>query len=77
MKNKFLPAIFILLAVTAKAQTNSKITEKQKSDAAKADVFITNSKQKITDSFTTAPKDSTVAVKKLKKPCSKRKKKSS
>jgi len=80
MKNKILLAILLLLSVTlVKAQNNDhKMTETQRADAAKADVFISNSGKKITDSFTIAKKDSAAATKKSKKhSCTKRNKKSS
>jgi hypothetical protein len=81
MKNKsLLIMLFILSAsvVTAQNDTSSKMSNTQKAQAAKADVYIINSKKKITDSFTTAFKDTSAATKKSKKrTCLKRNKKSS
>jgi len=79
MKYKILPALLCMLfATVARAQTNDhKMTEKQKSDAAKADVFISNSGKKVTDSFTIAEKDSAAVIKKSKKHTCKKNKKSS
>ena len=72
--------LFVLSASVVMAQndTTHKISDTQKVQAAKADVYIVNSKKKITDSFTTAFKDTTVVTKKLKqRSCLKRNKKSS
>ena len=81
MKNKILFAMLLTLAGTvAKAQNNDhKMSDTQKEQAAKADVFIINSKKKVIDSFTIAGKDSVTIVKKSKNRscCSKRNKKSS
>ena len=79
MKYKILPAMLLLLSATvAKAQNNAHtLTETQKADAAKADVFINNSEKKMTDSFTVSKKDSTAVIKKSKKRSCKKNKKSS
>ena len=80
MKNKSLLIIlFILSASIAMAQNATRtMSDTQKAQAAKADVYIINSKKKITDSFTTTFKDTAIATKKLKKhSCLKRNKKSS
>lgn len=72
--------LFVLSASVAMAQNDSmhKLTDTQKIQAAKADVYIINSKKKIKDSITTTVKDTAVAEKKLKKrSCVKRNKKSS
>lgn len=72
--------LFVLSASVAMAQNDSmhKLTDTQKIQAAKADVYIINSKKKIKDRITTIVKDTTVATKKLKKrSCVKRNKKSS
>ena len=46
--------LFILSATVAMAQNDKhKMTDTQKAQAAKADVFIVNSKKKIKDSLTT------------------------
>lgn len=81
MRNKsLLIMLFVLSASVAMAQNDSmhKMTDTQKIQAAKADVYIINSKKKIKDSITTTFKDTTVVTKKLKKrSCVKRNKKSS
>jgi hypothetical protein len=80
MRNKsLLIMLFTLFASVVMAQNDThKMSDTQKAQAAKADVYIINSKKKITDSFTTTLKDTTTATKKLKKPsCLKRNKKSS
>ena len=72
--------LFVLPAsvVLAQNDTTHKMSDTQKAQAAKADVYIINSKKKITDSFTTTFKDTTAVTKKLKKKsCLKRNKKSS
>lgn len=81
MKNKILLTMLLSLAAAlTKAQNNDqKMSDTQKEQAAKADVFIVNSKKKIIDSFTVAGKDSVTTTKKSKnRSCgSKRNKKSS
>ena len=81
MRNKSLLVmlfIFSALAVMAQNDTTHKMSDTQKAQAAKADVYIINSKKKITDSFTTTFKDTSAATKKSKKrTCLKRNKKSS
>ena len=81
MKNKsLLIMLFVFSASVTMAQndTDHKMSDTQKTQAAKADVYIINSKKKIKDSLTTTVKDTTAATKKLKKkPCLKRHKKSS
>jgi hypothetical protein len=81
MGNKtLLVMLFILPAslVMAQNDTTHKMSDMQKAQAAKADVYIINSKKKITDSFTTTYKDTTTVTKKSKKhSCLKRNKKSS
>ena len=70
--------LFMLFATVANAQNNDhKMTETQKADAAKADVFITGSNKKIMDSFTVTKKDSATVIKKSKKRSCKNNKKSS
>ncbi len=72
--------LFVLSASVAMAQNDSmhKMTDTQKIQAAKADVYIINSKKKIKDSSTTTFKDTVMVTKKLKKrSCVKRNKKSS
>ena len=78
MKNRILPAmLFMLFATVANAQNNDhKMTETQKADAAKADVYITSGK-KITDTFTVTKEDSAAVIKKSKKRSCKNNKKSS
>ena len=78
MRNKILFAMFFsLTAIVTKAQNNDhKMSDTQKEQAAKADVFIINSQKKVVDSFTIAGKDSVTTTKKLKnRPCLKRNKK--
>ena len=78
-KSIFLAVSFILCATITMAQNDkSKMTDTQKAQAAKADVYIINSKKKIiiTDSLTTK-KDTVVASAPKKKSCMKRNKKSS
>jgi len=67
MKNKsLLVMLFTLSASIVMAQNDThKMSDTQKAQAAKADVYIINSKNKITDSFTTTIKD-TAATKKIK-----------
>ena len=81
MRNKSLPVMLFVLfgsVVMAQSDTTIKMTNTQKAQAAKADVYIINSKKKITDNFTTTFKDTNMATKKLKKKsCAKRHKKSS
>lgn len=80
MKNKsLLVMLFIFSASVVMAQNdNHNMSDTQKAQAAKADVYIINSKKKITDSFTTTFKDTTVVTKKSKQQSSlKRSKKSS
>lgn len=81
MKNKSLLIMLLILsasAVMAQHDTTDKLSNTQKLEAAKADVYIVDAKKKITDSFTTTLKDTTaVAKKSKKKPCLKRNKKSS
>ena len=75
-KSIFLAVSFILCATITMAQNDkSKMTDTQKAQAAKADVYIINSKKKITDSLTTK-KDTVVAPAPKKKSCMKRNKKS-
>jgi hypothetical protein len=71
---------FVLSASVGMAQndTTLKVNDTQKAQAAKADVYIINSKKKIKDSFTTTFKDTTAITKKAKKkPSLKHNKKSS
>jgi hypothetical protein len=81
MRNKNLLVMLFMLfasAVMAQNDTIHKMSGTQKTQAAKADVYIINSKKKITDSFTTTFKDTTAVTKKLKTQyCLKRNKKSS
>jgi hypothetical protein len=80
MKNKsLLMMLFILSASVVMAQNDTdKMSNAQQAQAAKADVYIINSKKKITDSFTTTFKDTAVVIKKSKqRSCLKRNKKSS
>ena len=80
MKNKsLLVMLFIFSASVVMAQNGTrKMTDTQKAQAAKADVYIINSKKKITDSFTTTFKDTTSVTKRSKKQyCLKRNIKSS
>ena len=81
MRNKSLLVmlfIFSALAVMAQNDTTHKMSDTQKAQAAKADVYIINSKKKITDSFTATFKDTTTVTKKSKqRSCLKRNKKSS
>ena len=80
MRNKILFAMLLsLAAAVTKAQNNdNKMSDTQKEQAAKADVFIINSKKKVVDSFTIAGKDSVTTTKKSKnRSCLKRNKKSS
>lgn len=75
-KSIFLAVSFILCATITMAQNDkSKMTDTQKAQAAKADVYIINSKKKITDSLTT--KKDTIVTPPKKKNCVKRNKKSS
>jgi len=75
-KSIFLTVSFILSATITIAQNNkSRMTDSQKAQAAKADVYIINSKKKITDSLTT--KKDTTAIAPKKKNCVKPNKKSS
>lgn len=70
MSNKifFFSILFLLSASFAMAQNDPhKMTDTQKAQAAKADVYLINSKKKIADNLTTKRKDSTVAAEKLKK----------
>ena len=81
MKDKMinLLILFVFSSGIAMAQnTEHKMSDTQKAEAAKADGYIINSKKKITDSLTTG-KDTTVAdAKKIKRNhCAKRNKKSS
>jgi hypothetical protein len=72
--------LFVLAASVGMAQNDSthKMSDTQKAQAAKADVYIINSKKKIKDSFTTTFKDTTAATQQSKKKsCLKRNKKSS
>ena len=72
MKNKsLLIMLFVLSASVVMAQNNTthKMSDTQKAQAAKADVYIINSKKKIKDSFTTTFKDTAAVTKKLKKQC--------
>ena len=79
MKNKsLLVMLFTLSASIVMAQNDThKMSDTQKAQAAKADVYIINSKNKITDSFTTTIKDITATKKSKKQSCLKRNKKSS
>jgi hypothetical protein len=81
MKNKILLIMLFVLSasvVMAQNDTTHKMSDTQKAQAAKADVYIINSKKKIKDSFTLTFKDTTTATKKSKKKsCLKRNKKSS
>jgi hypothetical protein len=54
--------LFVLAASVGMAQndTTHKISNTQKTQAAKADVYIINSKKKIKDSFTTTFKDTSL-----------------
>ena len=66
MKNKMinLLMLFVFSSGIGMAQNNEhKMSDTQKAQAAKADVYIINSKKKIKDSLTTADKDTTVAKK--------------
>jgi hypothetical protein len=79
MRNKNLLAAFLILFSTNMtiAQTDkNKMSDTQKIQAAKADVYIIDSKKKITDSLTTN-RDTTAAKKTKKKSCIKGNKKSS
>lgn len=69
MKNKILLTMLLSLAAAiTKAQNNDhKMSDTQKEQAAKADVYIVNSKKKVIDSFTIANKDTTTVKKKSKK----------
>lgn len=68
---------FMFCATLTKAQNDKhKMTDTQKAQAAKADVYIINSKKKMADSLTTK-RDSTAAMTPKKKSCAKRNKKSS
>lgn len=72
--------LLTLATAASKAQTSdNKMSDTQKEQAAKADVFIVNSKKKVIDSFTVAGKDSATTTKKSKNRscCSKHNKKSS
>ena len=72
MGNKNLLVMLFMLsasAVMAQNDTTHKMGDTQKTQAAKADVYIINSKKKIKDSFTTTFKDTTAVTKKLKKQC--------
>ena len=76
-KSILLAVSFILCATITMAQNDkNKMTDTQKAQAAKADVYIINSKKKITDSLTTR-KDTIVTVAPKKKSCVKPNKKSS
>lgn len=78
MKNKsLLILLFVFSATVVMAQNDvHKMSDSQKAQAAKADVYIINFDKKITDSFTTMVKDTSAVVKKSKKQsCSKRNKK--
>lgn len=77
MRNKILLVLLLSLAVTVtKAQNNdNKMSDTQKEQAAKADVFIVNSKKKVVDSFTITAKDTAAIKHSKKKGCSKRNKK--
>ncbi len=68
MRNKsLLIMLFVLSASVVMAQNDThKMTDTQKTQDAKADVFIINSKKKITDSFTTTSKDTTGNYQKIK-----------
>jgi len=64
----FFSILFLLPASFAMAQNDQHtMTDTQKEQAAKADVYLINSKKKIADSLITTGKDSTVAAEKLKK----------
>jgi len=77
MKNKsLLVMLFTLSASIVMAQNDThKMSDTQKAQAAKADVYIINSKNKITDSFTKTIKDTTATKKLKKQSCLKRNKK--
>lgn len=79
MKNKsLLVMLFILAASVVMAQNDTrKMSDTQKAQAAKADVYIINSKNKITDSITTTIKDTIATKKSRKQSCLKRNKKNS
>lgn len=79
MKNKsLLVMLFILSASVVMAQNDTrKMSDTQKAQAAKADVYIINSKNKITDSITTTIKDTIATKKSRKQSCLKRNKKNS
>ncbi len=80
MKNKMvnLLMMFVFSSGIAMAQNNEhKMSDTQKAQAAKADVYIINSKKKIKDSLTTANKDTTVAIKNKRNHCIRHNKKSS
>jgi hypothetical protein len=64
-----LSMLFLLLASMVTAQDNeSKMSDSQKAQAVKADVYIISSKKKITDSLATARRDTTIAdIKKTKR----------
>jgi hypothetical protein len=73
MKNRRLHLSILLLFCwgVVSAQNNehkNEMSDTQKAQAAKADVYIINSKKKITDSLTTKT-DTTAATKKSKKKC--------
>ena len=82
MKSRRLLASILLLffsgmAMAQNSTHKNEMSDTQKAQGAKADVYIINSKKKIADSLTTK-KDTTSATKKSKKKCSnKRNKKSS
>jgi hypothetical protein len=79
MRNKILLVVLLIIFSEnmAIAQNDkNKMSNTQKTQAAKADVYIINSKKKITDSLTTN-KDTTAAVKTKKKSHVKGNKKSS
>lgn len=72
--------LFVLAASVGMAQndTTHKMSDTQKAQAAKADVYIINSKKKIKNSLITTFKDTTAITKKAKKkPSLKHNKKSS
>ena len=64
----FFSILFLFSANFAMAQNDPhKMTDTQKEQAAKADMYLINSKKKIADSLITTGKDSAVAAEKLKK----------
>jgi hypothetical protein len=78
-KRLLISMFLILSGGIAMAQNDQhKMSDTQKSQAAKADVYIIDSKKKIADTLTTAMRDTTKLLKSSKKKyCGKRHKKSS